>query len=122
MPCPQMPRPGRLLYSSTRTVSLSTTTRKERGSAVGASGAASASVPTPNAANSATAWRRLTSRALPHSSFAMITSIEIDVSHLTEQVRMGFAHRQRFGPVLQPQAQVAAIVADHAVDRVDVDD
>src|SRR5687768_13478648 len=109
MPCPHTPWPGRLLYSSTRTRSLSSTTRYERGSLAAASCADTSGV-TPNAASRATACRRLSADG--HSLFvsSMLRPLPIAASHLAEQVGVRLADRQSLGSMLQPQAQVAALV------------
>src|SRR4051812_49361563 len=120
MPCPQTPRPGRLLNSSTRTRSFSSTIRNDRGSVAAASWAIASSA-TPQAASKATAWRRLNAIAALHCAGSMAAPSWLD-SHLPEQVGVRLADGQRFRPVLQAQVEVAAAVADHAVDRVDVDD
>src|SRR5688500_16809343 len=99
MPWPHTPRPGRLLYSSTRTRSLLSTTRHERGSLAAAS-CGDASGVTPNAASRATACRRLSADGQLPIVFVMMAAVQEAASHLAEQVGVSLADRQSLGSML----------------------
>src|SRR5438093_1041990 len=116
MPSPHTPNPGRLLNSSTRTRSLSSTTRKERGATVTASCASTSRV-TPKAASMARTCRRV-SECVSLQAGLVIANLRSTVSHLMEKVDERLADRKSFTTLLQPQLEIAAAVPDYAVDRM----